>query len=251
MDDKQKQQIDAAYEKIKAIYKKKGAMQSFYTFYRFLSCPLKRIFHLIPKGNNYIDVGCGFGFISLWTALVFPDARVTGMDVVPSRITLASQLAKNENINNLEFKVKDITKDTVEDAEIILLIDLFHHVPFESQLPFLKQCMDKTPPGGWIVFKDIDRKPWWKFRVNYIQDYLFTGEKTYSRNKDEYMEFFKQHGFEVEYFDLKKKYAYSHYLIRAHRAERCLRRPGARPPNPPQRAAPLGTPMAPLGQCLI
>ncbi|MCP5102595.1 MAG: methyltransferase domain-containing protein [bacterium] len=209
------ERIEAAYKRIKSIYKKKGFYYSFYTFYRNVTCPMKRIFQLIPEGKNYIDVGCGYGFISIWTALVFPGSRVQGMDVVETRIAYAAQLAAEAEIDNLSFSVKDITRETIEDSEIILLIDLFHHVPFESQLPFLKQCIDKTPRGGYIVFKDIDRKPWWKFRVNYIQDFLFTRERTYSRDKDEYMEFFRKNGFEAEYFDLKKGYPYSHYLVRA------------------------------------
>jgi 2-polyprenyl-3-methyl-5-hydroxy-6-metoxy-1,4-benzoquinol methylase len=209
-----KERIETAYKEIKAIYRKKGLLYSFYTFYRNLTCPIKRIFQLLPEGNHYIDVGCGYGFISLWTALVFPEANVVGMDVVESRVAFARQLAEEAGIKNLVFMVKDITKETIDDSEIILLIDLFHHVPFEDQLPFLRQCIEKTPKDGTIVFEDIDRKPWWKFRVNYLQDYLFTG-KTYARDKDEYMEFFRKNGFEVEYFDLMKRYPYSHYLIRA------------------------------------
>ena len=208
------QPIETAYQRIKDIYRQKGLLHSFYNFYRNLTCPIKRIFQLIPKGNHYIDVGCGFGFISTWTALVFPDARVMGMDVEESRITFARQLAADAGIENLHFDVKDITRDTIDDAEIILLIDLFHHVPFENQLPFLRQCIEKTPVGGHIVFKDIDRTPWWKFMVNYVQDYLFAG-KTYCRDKDEYIQCFETNGCRVEYFDLKKGYPYSHYLLLA------------------------------------
>lgn len=221
MDEDLQTRIDNAYRQIRKIYRKKGLLHSFYTFYRLLTCPIKGIFHLIPEGENYIDVGCGYGFISLWTALVFPDARVIGMDVVQSRIEFACQMAAAEKIKNLTFLAKDITREVIEQSnyEIILLIDLFHHVAFENQLSFLRQCIDKTPKGGYIVFKDIDRKPWWKFRVNYIQDFLFTGAKTYCRDKDEYMEFFQTNGFEAEYFDLKKGYPYSHYLIRARKTE--------------------------------
>lgn len=218
MENDLKQRIDNAYKRIKQIYKAKGLKHSFYTFYRHLTCPIRKIFHLIPEGKHYIDVGCGFGFISLWTALVFPDAQVHGMDVVDSRITFANELATG--IENLDFQVKDITRDEVDmtQAEIILLIDLFHHVPFDNQLPFLKQCIDKTPSGGTIVFKDIDRRPWWKYKVNYIQDYLFTGGKTFCRDQNEYMEFFRQNGLEPQYHNLMKWYPYSHYLILARKS---------------------------------
>lgn len=210
-----KQRIDNAYQHIKAIYRQKGLLHSFYTFYRHLTCPIKKIFQLIPEGSHYIDVGCGYGFISLWTALVFPGAKVLGMDVVESRVQFANELAKD--IGNLEFRVIDITRDGIDlnQVEIILLIDLFHHVPFASQLSFLKQCIDKTPRGGYIIFKDIASKPWWKYRVNFIQDFIFTGEKTYCRDKKEYMDLFLENGLEAEYFDLMKGYPYSHYLIRA------------------------------------
>ncbi|MCP4149548.1 MAG: class I SAM-dependent methyltransferase [bacterium] len=216
MENNLQQRIDSAYKKIKAIYKKKGLLHSFYTFYRFRTCPIKKIFSLIPEGNHYIDVGCGYGFISLWTALVFPNANVLGMDVVHSRMDFANSLT--DGIDNLSFEQKDITKDAIDGSEIILLIDLFHHIPFDNQLPFLQQCIDKTPENGWIIFKDIDTKPWWKFRVNYIQDYLFTREKTFCRNKDEYMALFKKNGLNAQYIDFKKGYAYSHYLIRAQKS---------------------------------
>jgi 2-polyprenyl-3-methyl-5-hydroxy-6-metoxy-1,4-benzoquinol methylase len=207
--------INRAYKRIKDIYRRRSLRHSIYALSRLLTCPVKGIFQLMPPAKKYADVGCGYGLISLWTALVFPGAHVTGMDVVPSRIEFADQLAASEDINNLSFQVKDITKESIDHSEIIMLIDLFHHVPFEKQFPFLKQCIDKTPKGGYIVFKDIDRKPWWKFRVNYFQDLLFTWAKTYCRDKDEYLEFFQKNGFEAEYFDLKKGYPYSHYLIRA------------------------------------
>jgi 2-polyprenyl-3-methyl-5-hydroxy-6-metoxy-1,4-benzoquinol methylase len=211
------QRIESAYQHIKQIYKQKGWLHSFYNFYRHWTCPIKKIFQLIPEGKHYVDIGCGYGFISLWTALAFPDAKVTGMDAIEARITFADEMAKD--IPNLSFMVKDVRKDSIDEAEMMLLIDLFHHVPFENQMSFLKQCIDKTPKDGYIIFKDIDRKPWWKFRVNFIQDYLFTRERTYCRDKDEYMEFFKENGCQPEYFDLKKGYPYSHYLIKARKLE--------------------------------
>jgi 2-polyprenyl-3-methyl-5-hydroxy-6-metoxy-1,4-benzoquinol methylase len=207
------ERIEAAYIHIKRIYKNRGKLHAFYNFYRHLTCPVKHIFRLIPEGKRYLDVGCGYGFISLWTALVFSQAKVTGMDLIESRIDFANELA--EGIDNLDFMVKDIRSNSIDPGEIILLIDLLHHVPFENQLPFLQQCIDKTARGGYIMFKDIDRKPWWKFRVNFVQDFLFTGKRTFSRDKDEYLEFFREKGLEVEYFDLKKGYPFSHYLIRA------------------------------------
>jgi len=209
------QRIEAAYRYIKQIYRKRGLLHSFYNFYRHWTCPIKRIFQLIPEGKHYIDVGCGYGFISMWTALVFPDASVIGMDLVESRIALANRMTAD--IPNLRFEVTDVRSDTVKqtDIEIILLIDLFHHVHFDHQMSFLKDCIDKTPSGGYIVFKDIDRKPWWKHRVNYIQDFLFTREKTFARDKEEYLDFFREHGCDPQYFDLMKGYPYSHYLILA------------------------------------
>jgi SAM-dependent methyltransferase len=207
--------VNRAYERIRDLYRGRGRLHAFYFFFRNFSCPIRKIFTLIPAGSRYIDVGCGFGFISHWTALVFPAAQVLGLDLVPSRIAFARELAAEAGITNVSFATADITRDPIEPAEIILLIDLFHHIPFAEQLPFLKQCIDKTPAGGFIVFKDIDRRPWWKFRVNYLQDLLFSRSPTYSRHQDEYMAFFRENGMKAEYFDLKQGFPYAHYLIRA------------------------------------
>lgn len=211
----ERDRIENAYRSIKKIYRAKGLSSAFYTFYRNATCPIRDIFSHIPKGKRYVDIGCGFGFISIWTAMVFPEAQVQGFDLIPSRIQFASRLADSAGISNLSFQTADITREEVVPADIVLLIDLFHHIPFESQFPFLKQCIDKSPPGATIIFKDIDRHPFWKFWVNYVQDLLFTRAKTYSRSKDEYMEFFRNSGLEATYIDLKKGYPYAHYLIRA------------------------------------
>lgn len=209
------ERIEWAYRQIRGIYREKGLRYSFYISYRILTCPIKRIFHLIPEGLNYVDVGCGYGLISLWIALAFQHVNVIGIDVVKSRIEFCRKLADEAGVKNLRFCVTDITKETIDNSEIILLINLLHHIPFADQLSVLKQCINKTSRGGYIVFKDIDRTPSWKYLVNYIQDDLLRREKTYCRSKDEYMKFFKKNGFEAEYFDLKRHYPYSHYLIRA------------------------------------
>lgn len=207
--------VEAAYNRIRAIYRAKGRLHGFYFFFRNVSCPLRRIFSLVPPASRYIDVGCGFGFVSLWTALVFPLARVLGVDLVPSRIRFARELAQHADVRNVSFETADITRDPIEPAEVVLLIDLFHHVPFEEQFPFLKQCIEKIPPGGFIVFKDIDRRPWWKYMVNFVQDLLFTRSRTYSRHKDDYLIFFRDNGMKTEYIDLKRGFPYAHYLILA------------------------------------
>ena len=61
MEKQQKERIEVAYKEIKSIYKRKGLYYTFYTFYRNFTCPIKRIFQLIPSGKSYIDIGCGYG----------------------------------------------------------------------------------------------------------------------------------------------------------------------------------------------
>ncbi len=205
--------IEESFNRLKNIYKKEGLFYSFYTFYRNQTCPMKDIFNLIPSGKIIIDVGAGMGFISIWTALAFKDSIVRGFELNKNRVEFANRLS--QDIKNVTFEVKDITKDTIIEGDIILLIDLFHHVPYDAQFDFLSKCINKIPKGGYIVFKDIDRTPKWKFFVNYIQDFLFSRQKIYCRSSNEYIDFFKKNGFVTEYIDLSKGYAYPHYMIKA------------------------------------
>ena len=205
---------DLHYQRLRKIYREKGWFYAFYTFYRTFTCPIHTIFDIIPGNRDtMIDVGCGYGFISLWAALAFPNCRVLGIDVNQNRIQFARTISGD--IPNLSFEVKDITVDEVKTSDVILLIDLFHHIPFDKHFHFLDQCINKVPPGGAIIFKDIDRRPWWKFMVNYIQDTVFTRSRVFCRHRSEYIDYFQNRGFSTEYFSLMKGYPYAHYLIRA------------------------------------
>lgn len=207
-----KHKIEESYKKLKKIYKKEGLLYGFYTFYRNQTCPMKDIFNQIPPGKTIVDVGAGFGFISIWSALTITNSTIKGYELNEGRVKFANRISKD--IDNVSFDVKDITKDSQFEGDIILLIDLFHHVPFDSQFDFLSKCMDKIPEGGFIIFKDIDRTPKWKFFINFIQDFIFSRQKIYCRDSKEYIDFFNKNGFKTEYIDLSKGYAYPHYMIK-------------------------------------
>jgi len=206
-----------AYHRVNRRYRRDSLLASFYTFYRTWTCPFQQIFAHVPDGGRIIDVGCGNGFVTLWTALVFPNARVLGIDMNAGRIDTARKHSRDTA--NVSFAVGDITGLPLERADVFLLIDLLHHICWDDQLALLDACVDRLSPGGMVVLKDIGVTPRWKYCFHYLQDSLHYRQKLFCREPEKYTAFFTDRGMQARYIPLDKGYPYPHYMITARRPQ--------------------------------
>lgn len=55
-----------------------------------------------------LDAGCGNGILTCYLAKVFPNARVTGIDISAAGIEQARKLAEQLSLSNIKFEVGDI-----------------------------------------------------------------------------------------------------------------------------------------------
>lgn len=119
--------------------------------------------------NSIYDIGCGAGQILVeLQKKIKSDVTLAGFDISPQAI----EIAKSKENANLKFYYDDFLKAKVASADLILLLDVFEHVP--DYLGFLDAMRKKTK---WIIFhipldmcaRDILRK----------SNYLLNTRKTY------------------------------------------------------------------------
>ena len=60
---------------------------------------------LNPK--NILDIGCDNGIVTCFYALLYPNAKVVGVDKEKKGIECGIELAKKLNLTNVEFKIMD------------------------------------------------------------------------------------------------------------------------------------------------
>ncbi|MGP0593587.1 class I SAM-dependent methyltransferase [Nitrospira sp. T9] len=107
-----------------------------------------KVFEMIRKHRleprTICDVGCGAGEILLeLQKKMCNNVKLVGFDISPQAISLSKQ---NEN-SFLKFYNQDFLQNSVTPSDLILLLDVFEHVP--DYLGFLENLRTKS---DWIIF---------------------------------------------------------------------------------------------------
>ena len=115
-------------------------------------------------GDNFIDAGCGDGYISLEASKIVGDkGKVYAFDVYPESIETVKKEIKNRNLDNVEAILTDIT-DTIplDEAKIdlVLMANVLHGFVAEGDVEEVMNNISKVlkPDGifGIIEFRKIE-----------------------------------------------------------------------------------------------
>ncbi len=168
-----------------------------YLFLRNLLLPHHSIEKFIPKKGVFYDVGCGFGSYSIFFALSSKKRKLIGLELNNKRVAAARNASKN--ILNVDFKHRDLRKNAeLKKADGIILIDLLHHVPYETQISIFNECKKHLKNNGVIIVKEIAKKPLWKYLYNYVQDKVMTlNDHLFFRTPEEYKTILVRTGFKI------------------------------------------------------
>ena len=111
--------------------------------------------HVRP-GMSLLDCGCGPGSITVDLAALVAPGRVTGIDVDPERIELATALAKARCVQNVTFHVGDSHMLAFPDASFdsVLLHAVLYHL--DDPKKALGEVRRVLKPGGFVGVRDVD-----------------------------------------------------------------------------------------------
>lgn len=143
-----------------------------YVYLRSLILPLSQIETLLPKSGSILDVGCGYGFTSIFFALKNKDRQIFGSEIDLKRVLLAKKISSS--IPNLSFESSDLINKNKLKFEAILAIDLLHHINNHQKNIFLKDAYLKLKANGFLIIKDINTSPLYKYLWNYLHDSIMT-----------------------------------------------------------------------------
>lgn len=133
----------------------------------------------LTNGQNVLELGCGWGSLTLWMAERYPDSKIVGVSNSSSQREFILKRAQEKGLKNIEILTQDMNHfNTDREFDRVVSVEMFEHM---RNVPLLLQKISKwlMPDGKLFVhifahkdssylFEDRDESDW-------MSRYFFTG----------------------------------------------------------------------------
>ena len=83
----------------------------------------------IENGMSVLELGCGWGSLSLWLAEVYPDCRITSVSNSNGQREHIEAIADNRGLQNIEVVTRDMNDfETERTYDRIVSVEMFEHM---------------------------------------------------------------------------------------------------------------------------
>lgn len=185
-----------------------------YNFLRLTIFPVAWFSTLLEgKKGTVLCLGCGYGVLETALALEHPKLKIIASDIIASRIEAAENMV--HGVPNIEFEVIDVTKLVpTKQFDNILFIDLLHHLADGEQEKLLDTLWQHLKPGGYLIMKDVDTSPRWKYYWNKTHDTLMAGLPLTYKSSGHYQDYMTKKGGKVTaHRPIRFHSPYNHYAL--------------------------------------
>jgi cyclopropane-fatty-acyl-phospholipid synthase len=126
----------------------------------------------IEDGMQILDLGCGWGSLSLWIAEHFPRSRVVSVSNSESQHALITRLAADRGLDNVEAHVADMNDfDPGKRFDRIVSVEMFEHMRNYRRL-FRRVADWLQPDGKFFMHIFTHRGTPYTFDVNGPSDWM-------------------------------------------------------------------------------
>jgi cyclopropane-fatty-acyl-phospholipid synthase len=133
----------------------------------------------IEDGMSILDLGCGWGSFTLWTASRFPNSAVTAVSNSKSQVEFIMAAAQRLGLKNIEVISCDMNGfETQQRFDRVVSIEMFEHMRNHRRL-FAKIHQWLRPEGRFFMHIFCHRNSPYEFRdqgpSDWMSRYFFTG----------------------------------------------------------------------------
>ncbi len=128
-----------------------------------------------PDARRILEVGCGEGAVTERLVAAFPDADITGIDIVPHLGRLYA--GPLDRARFIEMTVQQLAKEEPKSYDLIVLADVLHHVPLDIRAELMTAIRQLMAPRGRFVMKEWERNYSPIYWLGYLSDRWITGDR--------------------------------------------------------------------------
>jgi cyclopropane-fatty-acyl-phospholipid synthase len=133
----------------------------------------------LADGMSIVDLGCGWGSVTLFVAAKYPNARVTSISNSNSQREFIMSVAKQRGLSNIQVLTGDINVFDLPaalhgTADRVISIEMFEHMK-NYQLLMEKVSRWLKPQGKLFVHIFTGREVPEHFKSGWMTDHFFSG----------------------------------------------------------------------------
>ena len=186
---------------------------------------------LIGSGARVLDLGCGQGLLAallLATGAHFQakrwpaewarpplEPKLTGIELMPADVDRARLALGSEAL----FVLGDIARTPFPQADVVVILDVLHYLPFEEQKDVLHRLHLALQPHGRLLLRIGDADGGFAFRFSNWVDRVVTrcrGHRLgslYCRNLTDWIRLLRDSGFDVKVRPMSQGTLFSNVLL--------------------------------------
>lgn len=133
----------------------------------------------LKDGQDILELGCGWGSLSLFMAEKFPNSKIISVSNSHSQKVFIDEQARKRNINNLTIMTADMNVFQIaEKFDRVVSVEMFEHMRNYELL--MNKITGFLNPGGKLFVHIFTHKEYaYKFEVkdesDWLSKYFFTG----------------------------------------------------------------------------
>jgi 2-polyprenyl-3-methyl-5-hydroxy-6-metoxy-1,4-benzoquinol methylase len=191
---------------------------------------------LIPAKAHIVDIGCGQGLLAAWLLAAehlsatssWPSSwaaaprgiTLQGIELMQSDVERASK-ALIAHQERLKFIAGDMCKTAFDPAQIAVILDVLHYVPYAAQEDVLARVYAALAPNGMLILRIGDAAAGLPFKMSNWVDHVVTFvrghrlSRLYCRPLLEWCKLLERLGFDVETKPMSQGTPFGNVLILA------------------------------------
>ena len=116
---------------------------------------IKKQINIQPQ--DILDLGCSVGMSTLALEEIYPQAKITGIDLSPYYLAVAKYNTQ-QNHNNITWKHSTAEATGLPDksCDIVSSFLMFHELPQKPTKEILKEAKRVLRPGGYLTIMDMN-----------------------------------------------------------------------------------------------